>query len=311
MTDTSDARPQPFDALVAQLVETWLAHREPDGSRVHYPGWPSNHGRSVDGLEGFSRMAPLLAAWLSSGRPPLAVAGQREPVDFAQLLRDGFNHGTDPARASYWGGMRDYDQRIIEAADLALALWLSRATVWDQLDQGAQRQIANWLRQVQRGRVHDNNWHLSVVLVVLVLEALGCGTSEAGERHYTRFRSFHAGDGWFRDGPQGPFDYYNAWAIHYTLHWIGEIAPTWDRVFLDEVARAFLPTLLHLIGPQGLPIMGRSVCYRLAVAAPLIQGHMRHPAVVSAGQARRALEVTYRHFLAHGAVREGRVTQGY
>jgi hypothetical protein len=49
----------------------------------------------------------------------------------------------------------------------------------------------------------------------------------------------------------------------------------------------------------------------MAVPAPLIFASTFDPASIAPAQARRALDLTWDFFLEHGALREGRVTQGY
>jgi len=41
------------------------------------------------------------------------------------MLRTGILHGVDPRSNEYWGAIGDYDQRIVEAADIARILWLT------------------------------------------------------------------------------------------------------------------------------------------------------------------------------------------
>jgi hypothetical protein len=56
--------------------------------------------------------------------------------------------------------------------------------------------------------------------------------------------------------------------------------------------------------------MGRSVCYRMAAPVALVFGQQSDPDVVTPGEARRALDATWSHFVQKGGVRSGTVTQG-
>jgi hypothetical protein len=153
---------------------------------------------------------------------------------------------------------------------------------------------------------------LFVVLANAVLESLGEPfDGEAKLRRYERAKSFYRGDGWFSDGPEPKFDYYNAWAFHYTLFWIRKIDPTWDRAFIDAARRTFVASYKYFFGRHGFPVMGRSVCYRMAAPTPVIGAHVFDPDVVTPGEARRALDLTWSHFVRRGAVARGMVTQGY
>lgn len=298
--------------LFRYFLEGFERHRSRSGARAHYPGLPSGHGRAIDGLEGFSRSAPLWGAWVRSGRPRAVTLSNGRAVDLADTFRRGLLAGTDPASRDYWGAIRDRDQRIVEAADIALALWLFRDTVWEELPVPERERVVSWLRQVHGKDVWDNNWHLLPVLVDAVLGALGRGGDEAGARaHYERFKTFHRGDGWFSDGPGDVFDYYVAWGIHYPLAWLRRIDPSWDPDFLAGASADFLGGYRHLMGPSGFPILGRSVCYRMAAPAPLVLGQETDPSIVSPGEARRALDAVWSHFISRGALRGGNVTQGY
>jgi hypothetical protein len=301
-----------YRGLLAYFAGGWLRGRSALGARVSYPGYPSCRGRVCDLLEGFARMAPLLGAWVEGGRGTALPLPDGRTLDVADAFRRGMLAGTDPASSEYWGVIGDHDQRAVESADLALALWFFRDDVWRDLRDAERSQIASWLSQVERVRMPDNNWHLFAVLVSVVLHRLRCPADLAGaRRHYERVKEFYLGDGWFKDGERGRVDYYNAWGFHYALHWLDQIDPGWDPAFIRGAAAEFLEVYRFLIGPEGFPVMGRSVCYRMAAPAPLVAGHGSHPGIVSAGEARRALDATWTHFIRRGALRRGTATQGY
>jgi hypothetical protein len=300
-----------YERLFAYFAQGFMQRRSAHGAHGRYRGWPSFNGARCDALEGFSRIAPLLAAWLASDRPR-KVRLPAGDVDLAAVLRSGLVAGTDPASPEYWGRIRNRDQRIVEAADLALALWLARDSVWPELAPAQRAALVEWLAGVNGKETADNNWHLFVVLVNAVLLALGAGGDrEEMARRYARFKSFYRGEGWFSDGPHDKFDYYIAWGIHYPLHWLRRIDPDWDAAFLRRAQRDFGRTFRFFFGPSGFPILGRSVCYRIAAPAPLVQIQDSDPDCVSPGEARRALDVTWRYFIRYGAVHDGCVTQGY
>ncbi len=301
--------------LFRYFIAGFATYRSPGGALADYPGACSYNGPLMDRLEGFSRIAPLAAAWLHGGRSSLLVLPDGRTQDLAALLRDGFVGGTDPESPDYWGPIGNWSLAIVEAGDIALALWLSRAQVWDTLSPSERRRVGEWLLQVNGRKLPDNNWHLFMAKVNATLAALGAPhDATLMAQHYARAKSFHRGHGWFRDGDTDEtpgFDYYNAWAFHYELQWLRRIAPDLDGDFIDEALREFVGVYKYFVGPQGAPIMGRSTCYRMATPTPLVFAQERHPDLVSPGQARRALDAVWGHFIRHGAVREGRVTQGY
>ena len=301
-----------WERLFLYLLQGWATFRNEAGTGAAFPGHPSWSGGEADRLEGFTRLMPMLGAWVSSGRSARVVLPDGTPLDLVEEFTRGLLRGTDPASPFYWGEMRRSDQRIVEASDVALALWLFRDTAWASLSWEQRQRVAAWLSQASGTWVLDNNWRLFIVMIDRVLAQLGHPVANSSARaHLERIKEFHLGDGWFRDGPDGRVDYYNAWGFHYLLSWIHRIDPAWDPGFIPPVQRDFLSTYRFLIGPEGFPVMGRSVHYRMAAPAPLVLGHVEHPEIVSAGEARRALDCTWRHFIRNGALELGRPTQGY
>jgi hypothetical protein len=304
-----------YTKLFQYFIEGFIIYQSPAGARAYYPGLPMIQGGDMASLEGFSRIAPLVAAWMYGGRTKYIKLSNGWTIDLVELLRSGIVAGTDPGSGEYWGSIRHYQQSIVEAADIALVLWLSRGSVWASLSPDQRSNVGAWLFQVNGKKVPDNNWHLFVVQVNSVLAALNAGYDiDSLTRHYTRAKSFYIGGGWFKDGDSkehSPFDYYNAWGFHYHLQWLARIRPELDTNFINQALGDFILTYKYLIGPEGFPVLGRSVCYRMAAPVPLIFGQSIHPDRVSQGEARRALDSTWQNFISHGAVHAGSITQGY
>jgi hypothetical protein len=302
-----------YHGLVRYFAESWKTYRTASGAGAEFPGLPSWSGPDADRLEGFARLMPLLAAWCASGRNPELELVSGGTLNLPEEFARGLIAGTDPASPSYWGAMPGRsNQRIVEAADVALALWLLRDSTWNDLPASRQAVVVEWLAQVGDAPGLENNWQLFFVLIDRILDSLGHpGRVRNPRERFAKIRSFHLGDGWFQDGPEGRVDFYNAWGFHYALNWIQRIDPEWDPDFILGCQRAFLSSYACLISPRGIPLLGRSFPYRIAVPAPLVAGQERHPDLVSAGEARRALDVVWGYFIANGAVRGGLITQGY
>ena len=301
-----------YEALVRYAIEGWNAYRTPDGERAHYPGAKSENGRAIEGLEGFARMFPVAGAWLASGRAQSLPAGDGR-IDLADAFARGLAAGTDPSRATYWGRIGDFDQRLVEAADVALGLWLSREHVWSRLDPATRGRVVAWLSGAIQAQPYDGNWQLFPMVVHRALRALGEDVSRWDARmasSWEYFRTFHRGGGWFVDPPHG-FDYYNAWSIHYAMFWLSRMDPGFDRAFAASTVGEFAKFYVHAFGPQGHPLMGRSVCYRTAAPLPLLTAASLAPGSVPVGEAMRAMDLTWSVFLRRGALSDGTVTQGF
>lgn len=308
-----ETTPSAYHDLLTYFATGWTAYRTPDGSRAHYPGWPSYYDPSSDPIEGFSRVMPLFGAWCASGRATTLRLPDGSMLSLPDAFRKGLLAGTDPHGPGYWGSSTaGTNQRTVEAADIALALWLFRDSVWRNLPPRKRDAVAAWLALLDRQPTLDNNWHLFYVLADRVLTALGHpGLISGAAAHYRRAKEFHLGDGWFTDGPGGHIDFYNAWAFHYLLTWIDRIDPNWDHAFIHDCQRRFTTSYRYLVGPQGVPIMGRSIPYRLAVPAPLVAAAADPQAPIAPAEARRALDAVWHYFVRRGALRHGTATQGY
>ncbi len=302
-----------YEDLMRYMVTSWITYRNKTSSGAIYPGLPSWSGPECDSLEGFARIMPLFGAWCSSARDQKIDLPGGKFLLLTNEFKLGLIAGTDPNASTYWGDMPGIsNQRIVEAADVALALWFFRDTVWQKLTTQERDNVINWLSLVNGKKGLDNNWHLFFILIDRIITALGYSDRIEGVRErYHRIKDFHLGEGWFKDGPDGRVDFYNAWGFHYALTWVNRVDPEWDPVFIDNVQAKFLKSYKYLISPKGLPILGRSIPYRIAAAAPLVAGAENHKEIVSPGEARRALDVTWSYFLSFGALRRGIITQGY
>lgn len=295
-----------FKDLFGYFVDGFVRHAAPGFSRIHYPGMPSIRGHSITGLEGFARTAPLLAAWLHSGREP--KPGGR---DLAAMLGEGILLGTRRGGLGYWGDITDDDQRMVEAADVARTLWLSRSYLWDRWGEADKAQVAGWLLQVNTSRIRvRNNWLLFPEIVNAALNALGW-PAPLGFENYREFKALHyRGHGWFFDIPEG-IDFYNCWGIGYDLYWLDCLAPHLDRLFLTEAIRQSADLTAHLLSPRGIPIMGRSVCYRTAVPVPVVAAAHLWPDGEWPGLARRSMTAVWDYFVRRGLLTDGTMTMGY
>jgi hypothetical protein len=294
--------------LARHLLEGWSLYRTPDGARAHYPGLPSVAGRPADGLEGFARILPLAAVMLVRGEDPEMQPGLR----LSQALREGLIRGTQAQDTAAWGEIRPYSPQYVEAADIALGLWIAREFLWEPLSLEHRAQVVQWFSGAMKHVPYDGNWTLFPLLVHRSLRALGVDVSRFDARmqtHWERLMHLYQGRGWFHDPPHG-FDYYNAWGIHNSLYWLRRIEPDFGGDFVPQAQGDFAGFLRHLIGPRGHPPIGRSTCYRMALPAPLLGSLHVAPGAISAGQALRALDLTWGWFVEHGALSAGAITAG-
>lgn len=296
--------------LARYLIEGWAQYRTPDGARAHYPGLPSQAGRAADGLEGFSRILPLAAVLLARGDDPLlSGTGQRR---LSEAVREGLIAGSDPEHPAYWGDIRAFQPQFVEAADIALGVWIARQQLWDPLSPAQRERLATWLKAGLSELPHDGNWQVFPIVVHRSLQGLGIDVRRYEARmqtHWERLLHLHRGGGWFLDPPHG-VDYYSAWGVHYSIYWLRRMDPAFGGELVPETQAEFASFLRHLIGPQGHPALGRSTCYRMALPAPLLASLHTAPGAIPPGQAIRALDLNWGWFVSHGALEAGTITAG-
>ena len=120
--DDAPSSRQAYADLFRYFMTGFKAHRSHFGAHANYVGMGSYNGPAMDRLEGFSRIAPLAAAWLHGGRPPRIQLGGGDQFDLVAMLKEGILAGTDPASGEYWGDIKHWGQAIVEAEDIALVL---------------------------------------------------------------------------------------------------------------------------------------------------------------------------------------------
>jgi len=282
---------------------------------VNIPGHNA-HGRQVDSLEGFARSLTVAAPWfVQRGRGEISQGNTT--VDLLNYYQTGLQHGTDPTHKEYWGDISDYDQRIVEAADLSYCLYTARQYLWDPLSRTEKDQVAGWLAQVIGRKVKLNNWMLFKVMVNLVLRALEQHHSEQEIQQGLEFvENLYVGDGWYQDGLSEEFDYYTAWVFHdYLLKFVlikDALSPSDAQRYVERVGR-FLADYQHFFAADGsYPCFGRSQIYRAAAIAPVVMAVLVGEKTLSPGLSRRLASGNLKFFLTHGMIsKRGNLTLGF
>jgi hypothetical protein len=228
----------------------------------------------------FARIASAWGAWLRNPANSATLTFEGHEINLETLLHDAVLDGTNPSnRYTYWGDIGHLDQRIVESADIASAIWMSRERVFNKMGTAEQEQIIAWLSQVDGKGTYTDNWILFTAMVQAVRYHLGFPTPlEDLDNRLMQIDEFYRGDGWYVDGPTNEFELYNAWMFgwHYLLWaWIdGERRPDHRQQVLER-GRSFIEGFLHFFAANGsYPAWGRSVVYRFAAVAPFAVGHL-------------------------------------
>lgn len=240
---------------------------------IHGPA--SANGANSDRLEAFARPLLLAAHYLQSA-PENAPDGT--DAEFrartAAWFREGLVAGTKIGGPEYWGPDSNYSQVHVEMGLLCLALQIAPAQLWTPLARAEQDQVAHWLSSARHTGYVDNNHYFMGIHLLEFLHAQGYGQpGDAAQidAFFDRLEYLHRGNGWFQDGINQSFDYYNAYAFNfYGLWWAhlhGGRNPTRARRW-REWARSFTRDYEHFFAASGEhPAFGRSITYRFNAVA--------------------------------------------
>lgn len=295
--------------MLAQYYTTGAHSFTTKPGHIVYPGESGTRGICIEGLEGFARIAPLLATLGSFHQHSMQDLNNRtiNPLTF---VIEGMTAGTNPDSASYWGNIGDYDQRLVEASDIAITLFIIHSKHPELISNQLKEQVVKWLSPASKVARYGGNWCLFKIVILSCLQILtNRSYSEMITSEFEYFEKMHQGKGWFADGINGEIDYYNAWQMQYKLYWINQINPSLSAHNITTYNLDFSSIYKYLISPQGIPIFGRSICYRLAVSTPLVISAIYEKQYW--GLAKRSFNVTHQYFIKNGALRSGRPTQGY
>ncbi len=215
-----------YAQLIQAIYEPAVQGLSPGNARVYRPGRRAHYTETASQLEAWAR-----PYW---GIIPLTLGYQTDQKAVPEWLahawivfRGGITHGTNPDHEEYWGKARDYDQRFVEMAAIALGILLCPQHSVAGLSRETKLQIASWFDQ---GLAHDippNNWRyfriftLLAVLALVEEEALDYPESKKKRilslisADLTLLESFYQGDGWYSDGPTMQRDYYVSFAMHF------------------------------------------------------------------------------------------------
>ena len=296
-----------WEAAADGLLAAVTPYATPGQALYQLPGLrPSWSGPRSDGLEGFARTF-LLAAF--------RVAGARgaDPHGLLERYAAGFATGTRRPGGDGpedWPRIADRSQPLVESASIALGLRVTRPWLWDQLDDGVRQRVGAWLTDALTATPVPTNWELFPVAVGGFLAEADVerdAARAAVARGLARIEPWYTGDGWYSDGANRAFDYYNGWALH--------LYPALDAWLSGDTERltrygqrlsAHLADYAHLFGGDGAPLhQGRSLIYRFAAAAPLWLGALTGHTPLAPGTTRRLASGALRYFLDRGAASGG------
>ena len=228
-------------------------------------------------LEAVGRLICGIGSWLELGADNTSEGKLRG--QYIELVKKGLVNVCNPQSDDYLIFDEPY-QPLVDSAHLAEGLLRCKSQVWDTLSFENQEIIINALKKTRLIDPWNNNWILFPSMIeAFLLEVRGeCDMTRLMHGVNVYMNEWYCGDGYYGDGPNFHFDYYNSFVIHPMLsdilmvlrrHNLGEYT------FLDahlHRLRHYAGHLERLISPEGTyPVFGRSMLYRTAVFQALSQ----------------------------------------
>lgn len=264
------------------------------------PTWDGRDKR-VTYMECFGRLMAGLAPWLSLPDDDTAEGIQRKQL--REWALKSYAQSVDPESKDYllW---RKEGQPLVDAAYIAESFLRGYDVLWVPLDDLTKQRYIAEFQQLRRVDPPYTNWLLFSSTVECFLKKAGAQTD------YYRITSalrkvdeWYVGDGWYSDGEDFAFDYYNSFVIHPMYVECLEVMTNGGKQNIWNVKGGNFPNALkrmqrfgmileRFVSPEGtFPVFGRSITYRTGVLQPLALLSLRGwlPKELPAGQVRAAM----------------------
>jgi len=233
-------------------------------------------------LEAFGRIVAGIAPWVGSKN--LCAEEEELRKEYADLIRKGISNAVDPLAMDQMNFSQGY-QPIVDAAFLAQGILRAPHELWDPLEDSVKERLLNAMRSTRSRKPYRSNWLLFSAMIECLLHHAGAADWDPMRIDYAliKHEEWYKGDGWYGDGPEFHWDYYNSFVIQPMLLDILQemqgVDPDWDQMIHTAKARAahYATHLEHLIAPDGTyPLIGRSLTYRFGVFHALSQAALLH-----------------------------------
>ena len=264
------------------------------------PTWDGRDKR-VTYMECFGRLMAGLAPWMSLTDDDTAEGKQRKQL--REWALKSYAQSVDPESKDYllW---RKEGQPLVDAAYIAESFLRGYDALWVPLDDLTKQRYIAEFQQLRRVDPPYTNWLLFSSTVECFLKKAGAQTD------YYRITSalrkvdeWYVGDGWYSDGEDFAFDYYNSFVIHPMYVECLEVMTNGGKQNIWNVKGGNFPNALkrmqrfgmileRFVSPEGtFPVFGRSITYRTGVLQPLALLSLRGwlPKELPAGQVRAAM----------------------
>lgn len=271
---------------------------------------PTWDGRDINVtyMEAFGRLMSGLAPWLSLPDDDTPEGMQRKQL--RQWALKAYAHAVDPESPDYllWN---KHGQALVDAAFVAESFLRAPRQLWEPLDTLTKQRYIKEFQGLRRFTPVYSNWILFVgTIETFLMTANASYDAYRIDIALRKTEEWYVGDGWYSDGPEFAFDYYNSFVIQpmyveilQALNASGKYPRVTDQRLQRGTKRMqrFGAILERLISPEGsFPVFGRSMTYRMGVfhALALLALQQQLPQGVCNGQVRAALTAVMKRMFA-------------
>lgn len=185
------------------------------------------------------------------------------------LVNRGIVEGTNTQSKFYWGELHDYDQLFVEMGALSIYLIFTEDVFWKKLSKQEQKNIYNWLNQINHNVIPNTNWLFFRILVNTFFENVNLVKhSDQIDIDLKEIHTYYLDDGWYFDGYKNQIDYYIPFAMQYygvIFSVLSNRKNSKDIKLFIERSSQFGKTFKEWFTANGAALpFGRSLTYRFA-----------------------------------------------
>jgi len=256
----------------------------------------------VSYLEAVGRTYAGIAPWLTLPEDATEEGKLRKKMrtEAVQGLDNCFAEGS-PDQLTF---AKDH-QPIVDAAYLAQAFLRAPLALWEPLKPVTKQAIVKAFKSLRNRKPFKSNWLLFGSITEAFLLSIGEEVDkDRMNEGIIKLNEWYKGDGWYGDGPNLAFDYYNSFVIHPMMV---DILAVLLKHKLVETAKYDLAVKRmqryavgqeRMISPEGtFPPIGRSITYRTGAFQALSQIALmnKFPKEIIPAQVRCALTLVYKN----------------
>ncbi len=256
----------------------------------------------VASLEIFGRTFYGVAPWLALHEKEPNKQEEETRTLLRKLAVDSLLNGCEENHQDSFNF--NQPQALVDMAFLVFGLIQSWDGIWMKLSASEQKKVLKAVAKTSIIKPHDNNWLLFAAMVEKFLKMNNEPFDQKRIEHaINKHIEWYKGDGWFGDGQDFHFDYYNSYVIQPFMLELLKDQPD-KRQIMIKIAQRYAVFQERMVAADGtFPPVGRSLVYRCGAFHHLayVAQNQLLPEGLSHGQLKRALGKVIAKTLSHSS----------